>query len=80
MKDFNKIIKSFYEPKIINSIYNLEKKKRMVLTVVDRIDNYKEFLTINFEQIDVYLFLYIIKIFFLSHNNYWTFCIICYLM
>jgi hypothetical protein len=64
MKDFNKIIKSFYEPKIINSIYNLEKKKRMVLTVVDRIDNYKEFLTINFEQIDVYLFLYIIKIFF----------------
>jgi hypothetical protein len=36
----------------------------MVLTVVDRIDNYKEFLTINFEQIDVYLFLHIIKIFF----------------
>ena len=66
MKDFNKIIKSFYEPKIINSIYNLEKKKRMVLTVVDRIDNYKEFLTINFEQIDVYLFLYIMKIFFIS--------------
>ena len=66
MKDFNKIIKSFYEPKIINSIYNLEKKKRMVLTVVDRIDNYKEFLTINYEQIDVYLFLYIIKIFFIS--------------
>lgn len=64
MKDFNKIIKSFYEPKIINSIYNLEKKKRMVLTVVDRIDDYKEFLTINYEQIDVYLFLYIIKIFF----------------
>jgi hypothetical protein len=66
MKYFNKIIKSFYEPKIINSIYNLEKKKRMVLTVVDRIDNYKEFLTINFEQIDVYLFLYIMKIFFIS--------------
>jgi hypothetical protein len=36
----------------------------MVLTVVDRIDDYKEFLTINYEQIDVYLFLYIIKIFF----------------
>ena len=51
----------------------------MVLTVVDRVDNDKEFLTINFEQIDIYLFLYIIKV-FLSHNNYWTFCIICYLM
>jgi hypothetical protein len=37
----------------------------MVLTVVDRIDNYKESLTINYEQIDVYLFLYIIKIFFI---------------
>jgi hypothetical protein len=66
MKYFNKIIKSFYELKIMNSINNLEKKKRMVLTVVDRIDNYKEFLTINFEQIDVYLFLYIMKIFFIS--------------
>jgi hypothetical protein len=66
MKYFNKIIKSFYEPKIINSIYNLEKKKRMVLTVVDRIDNYKEFLTINFEQIDVYLFLYNENIFYLT--------------
>ena len=38
----------------------------MVLTVVDRVDNYKEFLTINFEQIDIYLFLYIIKIFYLT--------------
>ena len=66
MKYFNEIIKSFYELKIMNSINNLEKKKRMVLTVVDRIDNYKEFLTINFEQIDVYLFLYIMKIFFIS--------------
>jgi hypothetical protein len=35
----------------------------MVLTVVDRIDNCKEFLTMNFEQIDIYNFIYN-KIFF----------------
>ena len=31
----------------------------MVLTVVDRVDNYKEFLTINFQQINIYLFFYL---------------------
>jgi hypothetical protein len=30
----------------------------MVLTVVDRIDNCKEFLTMNFEQIDIYIYIY----------------------
>jgi hypothetical protein len=38
----------------------------MVLTVVDRVDNDKEFWTINFGQIDIYLFLYILKFFYLT--------------